>query len=104
MKTLAFPSAVCACFAAAGLLVLAAGESPAAVVIDQPDGFTDPFSGAGGHSDPGSGRAVSADGRYVAFVSSSDGLSDADDDRVLNVLPVIPEVAGSKSRPLAGSP
>ena len=56
------------------------------VLADQPDGFDSRLSGAGAHSALGAGGdTVSADGRYVTFLSRSDGLSASDQDDVVNV-------------------
>lgn len=64
-----------ALLAAAMLIALLVTAAPAtasppgaSVVLDQPEGFADPFTGAGGYSDTGSARSASADGRYVAFM------------------------------------
>ena len=72
--------------------VLAGGAAPAmasppgsTAILDQPDGFADPFKGAAASSGVSAGDAISADGRYVVFSSRSDGLSGTDDDRVNNI-------------------
>lgn len=63
-----------------------ASEPGTAVIVDQPDGFDDPLTGAGGPSGTRTGgQTVSADGRFVVFTSSADGLSDADDDAPANL-------------------
>lgn len=66
-------------------LALAAVLSPPSAsaneLLSQPTGFA-PLSGAANHSED---AAISADGRYVAFSSHGDGLSNADDDTVRNV-------------------
>ncbi|HYI18526.1 MAG TPA: hypothetical protein VD836_07435, partial [Solirubrobacteraceae bacterium] len=74
------------------VLAVAAAAAPAAasppgttVLVDRPDGFGAALSGAGAGSAAGAGDAVSATGRYVVFTSAADGLSPADDDRVVNV-------------------
>lgn len=54
-----------------------------ALLISQPSGFGPPPPAAG---DSALGtRSISTDGRYVAFVSTGDGLSEDDDDTVANV-------------------
>ncbi len=74
-----------ACAVLAGAAPAAASPPGTTVIADQPSGFGDPLTGAGAASFVPSGDVVSADGRYVAFVSRADGLFPGDDDRVRNV-------------------
>ena len=63
----------------------AAATPPGSVILDQPNGFSDPFKGLAGHSWVTPGRSVSANGRYVVFFTQSDGLSAAAGDDLENV-------------------
>lgn len=53
-------------------------------LADLPTGFADPLDGSGNAAST-DGTAVSGDGSRVVFSSGADGLSDRDDDRVVNV-------------------
>ncbi len=76
-------AALAAALAAPGLVH--ASPAGTGVVVDQPDGFADPLTGAGNRSGVTGRESVSADGRYVAFRSSADGFAGTDDDTLTNV-------------------
>jgi hypothetical protein len=60
------------------------GSNPDTSLVSRPTGSA-PQTGAVNRSYASSGRAISADGRYVAFSSDSDSLSADDDDRPTQV-------------------
>jgi Tol biopolymer transport system component len=72
---------------ACAVLMFAAGPTLAGAAVDdtglvsRADGPAGEAANGGTHAHP----AVSADGRFVAFVSSADNLSDADNDSVKNL-------------------
>jgi Tol biopolymer transport system component len=75
---LAFALAV---LAFAMLPALASGAVDDTALVSRADGS----GGAPANADSAPGLALSGSGRYVAFTSAADNLSDADDDTVLNV-------------------